>query len=53
LFISHSLPVVAQIATRIAVMRRGKLVETGTAEQVLNEPREKYTQELLAAVPLV
>jgi len=53
LFISHSLPVVAQIATRIAVMRRGKLVETGTAEQVLNEPHEKYTQELLAAVPLV
>jgi len=53
LFISHSLPVVAQMATRIAVMRRGQLVETGTAEQVLNEPREKYTQELLAAVPLV
>jgi ABC-type glutathione transport system ATPase component len=53
LFISHSLPVVAQIATRIAVMRRGQLVETGTAEQVLNQPREKYTRELLAAVPLV
>jgi ABC-type glutathione transport system ATPase component len=53
LFISHSLPGVAQIATRIAVMRRGKLVETGTSEQILREPRENYTKELLAAVPEV
>ena len=53
LFISHSLPVVAQIATRIAVMRRGKLVEVGQAEQVLREPRAEYTKELLAAVPAV
>jgi len=53
LFISHSLPVVAQIATRIAVMRRGKLVETGPAEQLLTLPREEYTKELLAAVPAV
>jgi oligopeptide transport system ATP-binding protein len=53
LFISHSLPVVAQIATRIAVMRRGKMVETGGAEQVLREPRDEYTKELLAAVPAV
>jgi ABC-type glutathione transport system ATPase component len=50
LFISHSLPVVAQIATRIAVMRGGKLVEVGQAEQVLREPRAEYTRELLAAV---
>ena len=53
LFISHSLPVVAQIATRIAVMRRGKLVETGPAEQLLTLPREEYTKALLAAVPAV
>ncbi|HET8965369.1 MAG TPA: ATP-binding cassette domain-containing protein [Candidatus Acidoferrum sp.] len=53
LFISHSLPVVAQIATRIAVMRRGKIVETGGAEQVLRDPRDEYTKELLAAVPAV
>jgi oligopeptide transport system ATP-binding protein len=53
LFISHSLPVVAQIATRIAVMRRGKIVETGSAEQVLSGPREEYTKELLAAVPAI
>ncbi|GAC1620017.1 MAG: dipeptide ABC transporter ATP-binding protein [Candidatus Acidiferrum sp.] len=50
-FISHSLPVVAQVATRIAVMRAGKFVEIGEAEQVLQHPRHEYTGELLAAVP--
>jgi oligopeptide transport system ATP-binding protein len=52
-FISHSLPVVAQIATRIAVMRGGKLVELGPAEEVLNHPRQEYTKQLLAAVPAI
>jgi len=51
LLISHSLPVVAQVATRIAVMRAGKFVELGETEQVLRHPRHPYTQELLAAVP--
>jgi oligopeptide transport system ATP-binding protein len=51
IFISHSLPVVAQVATRIAVMRAGKFVEVGEAEQVLKHPRHDYTRELLAAVP--
>jgi oligopeptide transport system ATP-binding protein len=51
IFISHSLPVVAQVATRIAVMRSGKFVEMGEAEQVLKHPRHEYTKELLAAVP--
>src|SRR5262249_59981760 len=51
LFISHSLAVVAQIATRIAVMRRGKTEEIGSAQQILRAPREAYTRELLAAVP--
>ena len=50
-FISHSLPVVAQLATRIAVMRGGKFVEVGEAEQVLHQPAHDYTRELLAAVP--
>lgn len=50
-FISHSLPVVAQVATRIAVMRAGKFVEVGAAEQVLHQPKDAYTRELLAAVP--
>lgn len=49
--ISHSLPVVAQLATRIAVMRAGRFVEVGEAEQILYRPAEAYTQELLAAVP--
>jgi ABC-type oligopeptide transport system ATPase subunit len=51
LLISHSLPVVAQVATRIAVMRAGKFVELGSAEQVLHSPQHQYTRELLAAVP--
>jgi ABC-type oligopeptide transport system ATPase subunit len=50
-FISHSLPVVAQIATRIAVMQAGKLVEVQTVEQLLQHPAQQYTKELLAAVP--
>jgi oligopeptide transport system ATP-binding protein len=50
-FISHSLPVVAQLATRIAIMRAGEFVETGPAEQVLHQPGHPYTCELLSAVP--
>lgn len=49
--ISHSLPVVAQIATRVAVMRTGQFVEVGDVEQVLQQPQHVYTRELLAAVP--
>jgi oligopeptide transport system ATP-binding protein len=51
LLISHSLPVVAQLSTRIAVMRGGRMVETGLAEQVLTRPVDPYTQALIAAVP--
>jgi len=50
-FISHSLPVVAQIATRIAVIRAGKLVELAEAEHLLRQPTQQYTKDLLAAVP--
>src|SRR3984893_7603364 len=50
-FISHSLPVVAQVATRIAVMRAGQFVEIGLAGEVLHQPKNDYTRELLAAVP--
>jgi oligopeptide transport system ATP-binding protein len=51
ILISHSLPVVAQLATRVAVMQAGRFVESGTAEQVLQAPQHPYTQALIAAVP--
>jgi len=53
LLISHSLPVVAQLATRIAVMQGGRIVETGPAEQVLGTPTHPYTQSLIAAIPVM
>jgi ABC-type microcin C transport system duplicated ATPase subunit YejF len=51
LLISHSLPVVAQLATRIAVMQAGRIVETGPAAQILSAPAHPYTQSLIAAIP--
>jgi peptide/nickel transport system ATP-binding protein len=51
LFISHDLAVVAQIADRVAVMRRGMLLEMGTRDQVFLHPRHAYTKSLLGAVP--
>jgi microcin C transport system ATP-binding protein len=49
LFISHDLKVVKALASQIAVMRDGKIVEQGSAEEIFARPREKYTQELFAA----
>jgi len=51
LFISHSMPVVRYLATRIAVMYRGKIVEMGNTEQITNQPAHAYTRSLLAATP--
>ena len=51
LFISHSMPVVRYLATRIAVMYRGKIVEIGATEQITTRPREAYTRGLLEATP--
>jgi peptide/nickel transport system ATP-binding protein len=51
LFISHSMPVVRYLATRIAVMYRGKLVEVGTTEEITTNPRDSYTCSLLEATP--
>jgi peptide/nickel transport system ATP-binding protein len=53
LFISHSMPVVRYLATRIAVMYQGKLVEVGTTEQITTAPRHAYTRSLLEATPEV
>jgi oligopeptide transport system ATP-binding protein len=53
MLISHSLPVVAQLATRVAVMQSGRIVELGAAEKVLTAPQHPYTQTLLAAVPQI
>jgi len=50
LFISHSMPVVRYLSTRIAVMRQGKIVEIGDAEQITSAPKHEYTHELLRAV---
>lgn len=51
LFISHDLSVVAQVAERVAVMRRGKIVEMATCAQLFTNPQHPYTRSLLAAVP--
>lgn len=51
LFISHSMPLVRYLSTRIAVMENGRLVETGEAEALCRAPREPYTQQLLQATP--
>ncbi len=49
--ITHDMGVVADMADRIVVMKNGKVVETGTAEQVFNDPQHPYTKQLLDAVP--
>ncbi len=51
LFISHSMPVVRYLSTRIAVMYRGKIVELGPTAQITSNPQNDYTRSLLAATP--
>ncbi len=53
LFISHSMPVVRYLSTRIAVMYRGKIVEIGPTEQITERPLHAYTRSLLEATPEV
>lgn len=51
LLITHDMGVVADLADRIAVMRHGRIVETGTSREIFNAPEHPYTRSLLAAVP--
>jgi ABC-type oligopeptide transport system ATPase subunit len=51
LFISHSMPVVRYLSTRIAVMYQGKIVEIGSTEQITTRPQHAYTRKLLSATP--
>jgi ABC-type glutathione transport system ATPase component len=53
LFISHSMPVVRYLSTRIAVMYRGKIVEVGSAALITEKPEHAYTRSLLQATPEV
>ena len=53
LFISHSMPIVRYLSTRIAVMHAGKIVEIGSAEEVTSRPKHEVTRALLEATPEV
>ena len=50
LFISHDQNVIYQICDRVMVMQGGKIIETGTVDEVFNHPREEYTKQLLASI---
>ena len=51
LFISHNLHVVRKLCTRVAVMEKGRIVETGPVDQIFFHPQAPYTQRLIAAIP--
>lgn len=51
LYISHDLAIVSEVAQRVAVIHRGRIVEQGPAREVLGTPKHEYTRGLLAAVP--
>ena len=53
LFISHDMAVIERMSHKVAVMRAGRIVEIGTRRAVFETPRETYTRELIAAVPVL
>lgn len=53
IFISHDLRIVAQIADRICVMKNGAIVEQGSAQELFTAPQQRYTEELIKAVPVL
>jgi peptide/nickel transport system ATP-binding protein len=52
LFISHDMAVIERMSHKVAVMRAGRIVETGTRREIFERPREDYTKALMAAVPI-
>ena len=51
LFISHDLSLIRTLCERVIVMRQGRVVETGTAEEIFRQPKEDYTKLLIEAIP--
>ncbi|MBQ7944100.1 MAG: ABC transporter ATP-binding protein [Lachnospiraceae bacterium] len=51
LFISHDLSLVKRLCDRIVVMQKGRIVETGTPQEIFEQPKEEYTKQLIAAIP--
>ena len=51
LFISHDLHIIRKLCTRVAVLYRGRIVETGPTEEIFNHPQDDYTKRLIAAIP--
>ena len=53
IFISHDLSVVRYLSNRIMVMRNGRIIESGDADELFNSPKEEYTKSLIDAIPRI
>lgn len=51
IFVSHNLAVIRQVSDRVLVMRQGRIVESGSVDEIFENPTEQYTRDLIAAVP--